>query len=102
MSEFARGTSAASTTDGNAAAEAGSKGAWAIDETPSRITSAIGLVAVAAIAADTHAAATSAPMRTARRSKRSPIQPASGAERTDATTLEKIAAEIHNAEPVSP
>jgi hypothetical protein len=44
----------------------------------------------------------SAPISTLRRSKRSPIQPANGAEAADATTLEKIAADTHSADPVSP
>jgi hypothetical protein len=99
---LARGTSASRTTFGIAAADAGSNGAWTRDESPSRKTSARGCVVVPAIASDTAAAAMSAPRRTLRRSKRSPIQPASGAATTDATTLEKIAAEIHSADPVPP
>jgi predicted nucleic acid-binding Zn ribbon protein len=60
------------------------------------------VLAVAAIATETAAAATSDPISTRRRSNRSPIQPAPGADATDATTLEKIAADTHKAEPVSP
>jgi hypothetical protein len=99
---LARGISVLGTTAGSAAAEAGSKGDCAIDETPSRTTNTAACFAVAAIARETAAAATSEPISTRRRSKRSPIQPAPGADATDATTLEKIAADTHRAEPVSP
>jgi hypothetical protein len=54
------------------------------------------------MASETVAAAMSAPISTLRRSKWSPIQPASGADATEAMTLEKMAAETHRAEPVSP
>src|SRR5207253_11361126 len=100
-SAFARGTSSSETRFGTAAAEAGSNGLWATDESPSRRASARGGPS-SAIATDTAAAATSDPIRTRRRSNRSPIQPASGAEATDATTLEKIAADTQTAEWVRP
>jgi hypothetical protein len=87
------------TTVGNAAADAGSNGHCATDETPSRTTSAAALLAVAAIARETAAAATSEPISTRRRLNRSPIQPAPGVDATDATTPEKIAADTHRAEP---
>ena len=99
---LARGTSADGTTLGKAAAEAGSKGDCTSDETPSRTTSAGARPAVAAIASETLAAPRSVTISTRRRSKRSPTQPANGAATTEATTLEKIAAETQSAEPVSP
>jgi hypothetical protein len=57
---------------------------------------------VSAIASDTAADARSAPIRTRRRSNRSPIHPAGGADATDPTTLVKIAAETQTAEWVRP
>jgi hypothetical protein len=87
---------------GSAAADAGSNGDCAIDETPSSKTSAAGCFAVAAIARETAPLpdpnrSARAADRTDRRSNRHP-----GADATDATTLEKIAADTHRAEPVSP
>jgi len=100
-SAFARATSGAETRFGSAAAEAGSNGLCATADRPTSPTRA-SCWPVSAIAVETAAAARSAPIRTRRRSKRSPSQPPKGAATTDPTTPAKSAAETHFADPVSP